>query len=118
MLHDDRMTTVAICVVAVGDVSISLASVLRQCPHYDPDSSASWVGDPVAAPEYSVVRKWSGMTAEFEEYATRLSNALNEIGMVSCMTCADVVAQALWRCLQNSVRRFHPYYAVVLSRNG
>lgn len=64
-------------------MAIKLSYVLERCPHFDPDSSGSWFADSAAAQDYSVVAKWGRMTGDFDEYATRLSNALNEIGTVS-----------------------------------
>lgn len=56
--------------------------MLERCPHFDPDSSASWFADAAAAQDYSVLAKWGRMTKDFDEYTTRLAIALNEIGMV------------------------------------
>lgn len=65
-----------------GDVAIKLSYVLERCPNFDPDSSSSWFADAAAAQDYSVLAKWGRMTGDFDEYTTRLSNALNEIGSV------------------------------------
>lgn len=63
-------------------MAIRLSYVLERCPHFDPDSSGAWFADAAAAQDYNVLVKWVRMTREFDEYATRLSNALNEIGSV------------------------------------
>lgn len=68
---------------AGGDVAIKLSYVLERCPHFDPDSSGAWFADGATAQDYNVLAKWGRMTGDFDEYATRLSNALNEIGTVS-----------------------------------
>lgn len=65
-----------------GDIAIKLSYVLERCPHFDPDSSSAWFADAAAAQDYSVLAKWGKMTKDFDEYTTRLSNSLNEIGMV------------------------------------
>lgn len=64
-------------------MAIKLSYVLKCCPHFDPDSSGAWFADAAAAEDYNVLAKWGHMTRDFDEYATRLSNALNEIGPVS-----------------------------------
>lgn len=64
-------------------MAIKLSYVLEKCPHFDPDSAGSWFADIAAAQDYNVLAKWSRMTGDFDEYATRLANALNEIGTVS-----------------------------------
>lgn len=72
-----------------GDVAIRLSYVLERCPHFDPESSGGWteswggyIADAPVAQEYSVLAKWQSMTRDFDDYATRLSTALNEIGTV------------------------------------
>lgn len=72
-----------------GDVAIKLSYVLERCPHFDPDSAGSWFGDSAAEQDYNVLSKWSRMTGDFDDYATRLANALNEIGTVSLMPHAE-----------------------------
>ena len=66
-----------------GDVAIKLSYVLERCLNFDPDSSTSWFADTAASQDYSVLAKWGRMTGDFDEYTTRLSNSLNEIGKVS-----------------------------------
>lgn len=64
-------------------MAIKLSYVLDRCPNFDPDSSSSWFADAAATQDYSVLAKWGRMTGDFDEYTTRLSNSLNEIGKVS-----------------------------------
>lgn len=56
--------------------------MLERCPHFDTDSSGAWFADAAAAQDYSVMAKWGKMTRDFDEYTTRLSISLNEIGTV------------------------------------
>lgn len=63
-------------------MAIKLSYVLERCPNFDADSSSSWFADAAAAQDYSVLAKWGRMTGDFDEYTTRLSNSLNEIGKV------------------------------------
>ncbi|CAM9248489.1 unnamed protein product, partial [Hapterophycus canaliculatus] len=63
-----------------GDIAIRLSYVLERCPHFDPDSSGAWFADAAAAQDYNVLAKWGKMTKDFDEYTTRLSIYLNEIG--------------------------------------
>lgn len=65
-----------------GDVAIKLSYILERCPHFDSDSSSTWFTDTPSSPDYSVLAKWGRMTTDFDGYATRLSNAMNEIRSV------------------------------------
>ncbi|CAM9320569.1 unnamed protein product, partial [Laminaria digitata] len=99
-----------------GDVAIKLSYVLERCPNFDPDSSSSWFADAAAAQDYSVLAKWGRMTGDFDEYTTRLSNSLNEIGKGPFVkTPGNVrIAAKVSRLVQVGLRLLQRWSCVVL----
>ncbi|CAM9579119.1 unnamed protein product [Ectocarpus fasciculatus] len=99
-----------------GDIAIKLSYVLERCPHFDPDSSGAWFADAAAAQDYSVMAKWGKMTRDFDEYTTRLSIFLNEIGAGPFVkTPANVrIAARVSRLVMVGLRLLQRWSCVVL----
>ncbi len=66
----------------IGDMTISLPSVLKLCPNYDQEKMDQLYAEGATGGEYDITKRWKNMQGAYAEYSSRFAGAAAGVAQV------------------------------------